>query len=378
MANSQSSPSPSSAPAPAAAPRALPPVLVGDRGIALQNLDDLLRLANVVVASGIGPKGDSAPAVAIKMQLGLELGLPPMSALKSIAVINNRPSIFGDSGKALLLASGLQDGAARYKWSGAPGSDEWACRVTLKRKGMEGEFVGEFSVAQAKRAKLWNKEGPWTQYPDRQIEWRAWWRAAKEGFADVLGGISAGEEELDMPEGPRDVTITVADAPTPTAKPQSLNDLDRLASGAGTLYQQDEPAPPVTKTAAPANTEAGKQEGPTTADAAGYPWDMDAAHTLEVLIPVKLGWWEAWADKLVPNSPLTKNGARTWRDVSKGTLDGYRHKMLRQAVEWAVTRPTERTEFHERCAVTLAMLEREAAAPKAPDSDPTPEFPWAQ
>lgn len=49
----------------------------------------------------------------------------------------------------------------------------------------------------AKTAKLWGKEGPWTNYPYRQMAWRAFWWAARDAAADVLKGIWGVEELVD-------------------------------------------------------------------------------------------------------------------------------------------------------------------------------------
>ena len=53
--------------------------------------------------------------------------------------------------------------------------------------------MGEFSVEDAKRAKLWGKSGPWQQYPERMLLWRA--RSfAFDLFSDALCGLYLKEE----------------------------------------------------------------------------------------------------------------------------------------------------------------------------------------
>jgi hypothetical protein len=190
------------------------PVAVGVRGAELADIESLQRLATMIVASGLAPKGDQMPTVAVKILLGLELGLPPMASLKTICVINGRPSIFGDAGKALLLASGKLAKAPEIAWFGTPDRDDWECVVRMERVGMPGTFVGSYSVADAKRAKLWGKAGPWTEHTRNQIKWRAWWFAAREGFADVLSGVSSAEESLDLP---KDVEAEEAPSEPPKA-----------------------------------------------------------------------------------------------------------------------------------------------------------------
>tara|TARA_R110002020_G_scaffold37892_1_gene114463 strand:- start:30 stop:494 length:465 start_codon:yes stop_codon:yes gene_type:complete len=53
----------------------------------------------------------------------------------------------------------------------------------------------------AKKAKLWGKPGPWTQYPARMLQVRARAMALRDQFADVLSGIHIGEEVRDIPNG---------------------------------------------------------------------------------------------------------------------------------------------------------------------------------
>ena len=45
--------------------------------------------------------------VLVAIQLGTEIGFAPMQALQSIAVINGRPSVWGDGFLALIMASPL-------------------------------------------------------------------------------------------------------------------------------------------------------------------------------------------------------------------------------------------------------------------------------
>ena len=66
-----------------------------------------------------------------------------------------------------------------------------------------------FSVGMAKKANLWGKHGPWTQYPDRMLQNRARSFALRDAFADVLRGVISTEEARDIPnDEPRDVEVT--------------------------------------------------------------------------------------------------------------------------------------------------------------------------
>lgn len=171
-------------------------VLVGQFGAELRDLDSLYRFATMVSQSGFAPKGMERPqSIAVAIQLGLELGLAPMAALQNIAVINGRPGIFGDAALALVLASGLCE-YHRETYEGEGETRKAIC--TTKRKDSPDPLTSSFSVADAKRAKLWGKSGPWTDYPDRMLRFRARGFNLRDNFADVLKGFRTVEEVRDL------------------------------------------------------------------------------------------------------------------------------------------------------------------------------------
>jgi hypothetical protein len=53
------------------------------------------------------------------------------------------------------------------------------------------------AVAEAKKAGLWGKGGPWTQYPRRMLQMRARGFALRDAFPDVLRGLVTAEEAAD-------------------------------------------------------------------------------------------------------------------------------------------------------------------------------------
>src|SRR5262249_9204904 len=83
-------------------------ILVGRRGVTLETAEDLSTLSVKISKSRLAPKGMEHPeSIFAAIEMGLELGLPPMSALQNIAVINGRPGIFGDAALALVRSSNL-------------------------------------------------------------------------------------------------------------------------------------------------------------------------------------------------------------------------------------------------------------------------------
>jgi hypothetical protein len=68
-----------------------------------------------------------------------------------------------------------------------------------KRRGYPAPTVVRFSVADAKKAALWGKPGPWQQYPTRMLALRARGFALRNAFADALRGLITAEEAQDYP-----------------------------------------------------------------------------------------------------------------------------------------------------------------------------------
>jgi hypothetical protein len=75
------------------------------------------------------------------------------------------------------------------------------CRV--RRRGENTDTIRQFSVADAKKAGLWTRKGPWEHYPQRMLAMRARAFALRDGFADVLRGLSVAEEMADVKPAPQ-------------------------------------------------------------------------------------------------------------------------------------------------------------------------------
>ena len=158
------------------------------------SLKEAMDLADLISKSEMVPKdyqGKSAN-VLIAVQMGAEVGLPPMQALQNIAVINGRPSLWGDAIKAIILDSNLCE-----KFEESFDDQSMTAKVLVKRINHK-ERVVTFSKADAELAKLWGKAGPWTQYPKRMLQMRARAFAARDEFADVLKGLSSADEQRDV------------------------------------------------------------------------------------------------------------------------------------------------------------------------------------
>jgi hypothetical protein len=191
----------------AAAPAQKPPVKSGGALAALvpQDLDQAFRLAQALSGAGdMVPKAYQGQPQMIMAAIarGMEIGLAPMQALSSIAVINGRASLWGDAMPALVQRAGHHIDVD-YEGQG----DSLTAVATLTR-GDTGKIVRRtFSIADAKRAGLMGKQGPWQSYPQRMIAHRARAWAIRDGAADALMGMQVAEETSDYgPDAARDVT----------------------------------------------------------------------------------------------------------------------------------------------------------------------------
>lgn len=165
------------------------------------SVEQAFRMATAIVRGGMAPKAfDNNPeAVLVAIMHGMEVGLTPMAAVQSIAVINGFPTIWGDGALGLVRASGLLEDMVEQIESG---NGEVRAVCTLKRRGQPTPITRTFSISDAQRAHLTKKPGPWLQYPQRMLQMRARSWALRDGFADVLRGLRVMEEVIDMTDEP--------------------------------------------------------------------------------------------------------------------------------------------------------------------------------
>ncbi|HEV7523039.1 MAG TPA: hypothetical protein VGP89_18195 [Candidatus Angelobacter sp.] len=178
-------------------PQILRPQVPVGFGVILSGFDEAWRMATAIARSDLAPKDykDKPENCFIAMQMGAEVGLPPMAALQNIAVINGRPSIWGDSALAIVMVHPAFESINEY-FEGTGDNKTGVCEI--KRRGHALHTV-KFSVSDAKTAGLWKKAGPWTNYPDRMLQMRPRGFALRDKFPDALRGLSIAEEAMDIP-----------------------------------------------------------------------------------------------------------------------------------------------------------------------------------
>lgn len=153
-----------------------------------------LSRSNVIPKQYIGKPTD----LFVAMAMGYQLGMPVEQAIQDIAVINGRPTIYGDGLLAVcmnhpqfedILEEPIKDGDKVVGY-----------RCTVKRIN-RSPCVREFTLSDAKRANLLGKAGPWSQYEARMLQMRSRTLALRDSFADALRGIKSREEVEDYIDG---------------------------------------------------------------------------------------------------------------------------------------------------------------------------------
>lgn len=175
------------------------------------SLKEAHEFAAMLAKSDLVPKAyQNKPGdIMIAGAMGARLGLDIFSALAGIACINGRPTLWGDAMLAVCQAKPDWEDMAE-KITGAGETLEATC--TVKRKG-RSPYTTVFTAADAKRAGLWGKQGPWSTMPQRMCQMRARAFALRGIYADALSGFHAREE---MDDEPREVEASVR-VPEPTA-----------------------------------------------------------------------------------------------------------------------------------------------------------------
>jgi len=192
--------------------------LIQHQGFAPANITEAIKFSEMLSKSQMVPKQYQGKPedILVAVQWGYEVGLAPMQALQNIAVINGKPSVYGDAAMALVLASPVCEGIEET--IEGEGTENPVAVCTARRRG-RAPVAAKFSVSDAKRAGLWGKQGPWTAYPKRMLAMRARGFALRDAFADVLKGLITAEEAQDYP----------SDRPAAKVTPISKNPLAAIA-----------------------------------------------------------------------------------------------------------------------------------------------------
>ena len=187
-----------------------------------KSLKEAEQLAQLVFDAKLAPKGFGSPkACLVGILYGMELGLSPMAALQKIAIIDGRPTLWGDAALALVQSSGLLGSFSEsIEQHIDPSTNHlrWIATCSLTRTNLKDPITRTFTSDDAKRAGLWQKPGPWSQYPKRMLTIRARAFALRDAFPDILAGLYI-REELDSGNM---IEVTAADPDQTNHEPEII------------------------------------------------------------------------------------------------------------------------------------------------------------
>lgn len=223
-------------------------------GMNARNWEEAFRIAKQLATSTLVPKAyqDHPEDIVVAMQMGAEIGLAPMQALQSIAVINGKPGVYGDGFLAVIKGSPIC--AAHAEWWEVGGDrkvriavedlskDDTTAVCAFWRKGHAEPYLNSFSIGEAKKAGLWQKGGNWASYPQRMLMWRARSWAGRDAFPDLLRGIGMAEELDDTPGDPITIDAVRPGLPsTPVRRSEKAAGVSSITPAAHAVGSGSEP-----------------------------------------------------------------------------------------------------------------------------------------
>lgn len=172
-------------------------------------------IAGTSLAGAYRGKRDEIVAVILA---GHELGLKPMTSLKSIDVINNQPALRAHAMRGILQSKGheieLLESRTDY------------CKMRGRRKGAEKWQEVEWDTERAGQMGLLNKT-EWKKQPKTMLVARATGELCRLVASDALHGMPYAAEELDgyvhgevVQRKQAPLSVAALTAPTPQATPE--------------------------------------------------------------------------------------------------------------------------------------------------------------
>lgn len=269
----------------------------------------VIKLAQEISGTPFVPKGlrDSVPATAAAILYGREIGLPPMTSLQSIHVVEGRPSVSAERMRAMILSQGHElevlehTGAVCVMRGRRRGSDRWSPNVG-------------WTLDMARAAGLGSKNN-WQSYPRAMLLARATTDLARMVFPDVIAGFRATEELEDMgaDDSPGDGFTATQE---PATKVRRTRKTAGVPAGQPPALEpprgrpEAPPGPPLPGEPGFEETSAGADQAPSAPESAGSVAPAPAAPDLEEGQPVT-----------GPDQPGPVSGEDIEADPSSGAVD---------------------------------------------------------
>ncbi|NUP18348.1 MAG: hypothetical protein HOZ81_20145 [Streptomyces sp.] len=180
-------------------------------------------IAGTSLAGAYRGKRDEIVAVVLA---GHELGIKPMTSLKSIDVIQGQPALRAHAMRGIVLNKGHEIELVE--------SDDQHCVMRGRRKGSENWQTVVWDIPRARQLGLLNKD-QWKKQPKTMLIARATGELCRLIAADALHGMPYVAEELDgyahgevvqQKQAPLSVAALTAPVPQAAAEPETTPDTD--------------------------------------------------------------------------------------------------------------------------------------------------------
>lgn len=175
-------------------------------------------LAKLLVASGLMPRGVSRPEAAFAIiAAGRELGLTAMQSLRSIHIIEGKPTLSAD-----LVAALCKSRSDVCQYFRLVESTDRIARYETQRRGEPAPTSMSFTIEDAQRAGVTGKDN-WKKYPAAMLRARCITALARAVYPDLAMGVYDPDEIAPEPVNMGRAEV-VRDVPTRSPEPAPVDD----------------------------------------------------------------------------------------------------------------------------------------------------------
>lgn len=186
----------------------------------IQSIQEICRVAAAsgLVQSNAPTMGQKLADAFVVAMYGFELGIPPITALQQIYVINGRPSCSAQLMLSLVRRAGFDVEMPD------PSTIIDRATVGIRRPGGKMKYY-TYTVEMAKQARLFGKKGDmWEKYTREMLMWRAAATACRAEGGDVIGTLYTVEElnpDIEIGADGAPLELIGISSPDVTPEPQS-------------------------------------------------------------------------------------------------------------------------------------------------------------
>lgn len=202
--------------------------------VQLNTLEDVITLGKVMAASGMFKDVKDAAQAVVKIEAGLELGIPPVVALSKIYIIEGKPSMAPELMAARIKSSGEYDYTVKKL-------DADGCELEFTRNG-KAIGISTFAREDAEAAQLQKKDN-WIKYFRNMCFARAMSNGARWYCPHLIAGAYVPEELGAAVNEDGEVIVREAATPEP-AQSNPQHPRSQPPALPADPYNMEEPEPP--------------------------------------------------------------------------------------------------------------------------------------